>query len=167
MEDRYFFNFDKIAYVRAKRPDTCVLCAIRDGDPEVTDLSVYRDDLVIVTVNLYPYNPGHLLVFPSRHVEDLRHLEEGEERRMAEITRAALDALDQTHHPAGYNVGVNMGLVAGASIRHLHTHVIPRFPSELGIADLVGGKRVLVEDPRVTRKRLRAALESLEGRPTP
>ena len=77
---------------------------------------------------------------------------------MADTVRRLLDALDRTHKPQGYNIGYNMGLAAGASIRHLHVHVIPRYPSEIGIADLIGGKRVLVEDPRVTRDRVREAL---------
>jgi ATP adenylyltransferase len=156
----YFFNFEKMSYVQSERPTDCVLCGVRDHDSAVVDLTVYSDDLVIVTVNLYPYNPGHLLVFPARHVEDLRELSEDEEARMSRVIRRLLTVLDETHHPRGYNVGYNMGLVAGASIRHLHTHLIPRYPSELGIADLIGGKRVLVEDPRTTRDRLREALDS-------
>jgi ATP adenylyltransferase len=158
VEPGYFYNFDKMAYVQSERPRGCVLCAVRDHDEAVVDLTVHEDPLVIAAVNLYPYNPGHLLVFPVRHVEDVRHLRPDEEQRLTAVVRALLDVLDGTHHPQGYNIGYNMGLVAGASIRHLHIHIIPRYPSELGIADLVGGKRVLVEDPRVTRDRVRGAL---------
>ena len=158
MERSYFFNFDKMAYVQSRRPDGCVLCGVRDHDAGIVDLTVLSDDLVMVAVNLYPYNPGHLLVFPTRHVEDVRELSRAEENGMADTVRRLLDALDRTHKPQGYNIGYNMGLAAGASIRHLHVHVIPRYPSEIGIADLIGGKRVLVEDPRVTRDRVREAL---------
>jgi len=158
MENNYFFNFEKMAYVQSRRSAGCVLCGVRDHDSAVVDLTVYSDDLLVVTVNLYPYNPGHLLVFPTRHVEDIRELSVEEEQRTAQIIRRLLVVLDQTHKPQGYNIGYNMGLAAGASVRHLHTHVIPRYPSELGIADLIGGKRVLVEDPRVTRDRIREAL---------
>ncbi len=158
MERNYFFNFEKMAYVQSQRPAGCVLCGVRDHDSGIVDLTVSADELVMVAVNLYPYNPGHLLVFPTRHVEDVRELSRDEESGMSETVRRLLDALDRTHRPQGYNIGYNMGLAAGGSIRHLHVHVIPRYPSELGIADLIAGKRVLVEDPRVTRDRLRKAL---------
>jgi ATP adenylyltransferase len=121
----------------------------------VVDLSVFRDPLFIAAVNLYPYNPGHLLVFPVRHIIDLRELTPQEERRLTELIRYLLDICDRTIRPAGYNLGYNMGHPAGASIDHLHLHIIPRFPNETGIADLIAGKRVLIEDPSATAKRLR------------
>ena len=68
------------------------------------------------------------------------------------VTDLCLSVLDEAQRPSGYNIGFNMGLVAGASIDHLHLHIIPRYPRELGIAELLGGKRVLVQDPRMTRE---------------
>jgi ATP adenylyltransferase len=66
-----------------------------------------------------------------------------------------LNILDHTHNPKAYNIGYNMGLEAGASIKHLHLHIIPRYPHEIGIADLMAGKRVLVENPKDTVKKIR------------
>jgi ATP adenylyltransferase len=155
LERDYFFSFEKYAYIKEPRPKGCILCLIRDRDPSVVDLSVYRDELVVVTVNLYPYNPGHLLIYPSRHLLDLRSLTAEEARRLDALTRYMLDTADAVHKPVGYNIGYNMGHAAGASIEHLHLHLIPRYPHELGIADLIAGKRVLVEDPQETARRLR------------
>lgn len=155
----YFFNFEKLNYVSGKKPEGCILCLLRDGSEEVVNLTVYSDDSVMVSVNLYPYNPGHIMVFPRRHVEDLRECSLEEESRIWSVTRHALDLLDSTHNPAGYNVGYNMHPVAGASVRHLHLHIIPRYPNELGVADLLAGKRVLVESPTKTQERLREAFE--------
>lgn len=157
----YFFNFDKMDYVRGKRPAGCILCAIRDGRSMEPDLCVHRDPLFLVAVNLFPYNPGHLLVFPARHVEDLRALSADEALHLHRLQAHLLTILDRTHGPSGYNVGYNMGETAGGSIHHLHLHVIPRFPNETGIADLMAGKRILVEDPRVTARRLRGELAQL------
>ena len=156
----YFYNFDKMEYLLGRRPNGCILCLVRDRSPEVVDLSVYRDELFLVSVNLYPYNPGHLMVFPVRHLEDIREYTPEEERRLNELTRRLVTVLEATHHPTAFNIGYNMGPSAGASIDHLHLHIIPRYAREIGIADLVAGKRVLVEDPRVTRDRLCAALNS-------
>jgi len=167
-EGGYFFNFDKLAYVRGRHPAGCILCLARDGSPDVVDLSIWRDDLFVASVNLYPYNPGHLLIYPQRHVEDIRELTVEEERRMIGIQRWLLDLLDRACAPHAYNIGFNMGAAAGASINHLHLHIIPRYPKETGIADLIAGKRVLVEDPRETARHLRemAAREPYSSRPT-
>ncbi|MEE8441215.1 MAG: HIT domain-containing protein [Spirochaetia bacterium] len=154
----YFYNFDKMKYVRGPRPPGCILCLIRDKSPEVIDLTVYSDDLFTVTVNLYPYNPGHVMIFPNRHLMDVRSLTTAEDQRLSDLTRRFLDVLEGTHAPAGFNIGYNMGSSAGASIDHLHLHVIPRYPKEVGIADLLAGKRVLIEDPRVTQTRLIAGV---------
>jgi ATP adenylyltransferase len=157
----YFLNFEKYAYVKGPKPEGCILCLIRDRDPAVIDLSVYRDDLFVVTVNLYPYNPGHLLIFPVRHIMDVRSFTEEEERRLDNLVRYFLDIADKVHRPAGYNIGYNMGHTAGASIDHLHLHLIPRYPHETGIADLLAGKRVLVEEPSETARRIRELLDQV------
>lgn len=155
----YFFNFEKIAYLKGKRPEGCILCLVRDRDPAVTDLTVYREEDFTVCLNLYPYNPGHLLVFPHRHIADLRDLSPPEWLRLQEVLKMALDVLTAEYNPAGFNVGCNMGLSAGASIEHLHYHIIPRYPREIGIAELLAGKRVLVEHPLDTKERLMAAFK--------
>jgi ATP adenylyltransferase len=154
MAAEYFFNFDKLSYITGEKPDGCILCLIRDGDSRVVDLTVYRDGLFVVSVNLYPFNPGHLMIFPIRHVEDVRGFTTQEDTHFSRLNRFFLDLLDGVYHPMGYNLGYNMGLVAGASILHLHAHIIPRYSREIGLADLIAGKRVLVEDPRETQKRV-------------
>ncbi|HUX21609.1 MAG TPA: HIT domain-containing protein [Spirochaetia bacterium] len=153
----YFFNFEKIAYLKGDRPEGCILCLINSDSESVVNLTVYRDEYFSVSVNLYPYNPGHVMIFPRRHIEDVRELTPDEETALTRTQRRVLEILDRTHSPAGYNIGFNMGLVAGASISHLHLHIIPRYPREMGIADLIAGKRVLVEDPKVTAERIRTA----------
>ena len=77
----------------------------------------------------------------------------GEEVHLTALYKYLLNVLDKSYRPQGYNIGYKMGLAAGASIRHLHTHIIPRYPREIGLADLIAGKRVLVEDPRETQNR--------------
>jgi ATP adenylyltransferase len=150
----YFFNFEKLAYLRGPKKSGCILCSLRDGNPGVTDTVVHRGEHTAVSLNLYPYNPGHLLIFPLRHVEDIRDLSRDERGSLDAAADRALNILDSLYAPSGYNLGFNMGLEAGASIKHLHMHLIPRYPRELGIAELLGGKRVLVEDINRTRERL-------------
>ncbi len=155
----YFFNFQKMEYLRGKRPDGCILCLVRDRSPEAVDMSVHRTDSFIVSVNLYPYNPGHLLVFPNRHLSDIRDLTRDERIELDDLLDLSLSVLDSTHHAQGYNIGFNMGLPAGASIDHLHLHIIPRYQREIGIAELVSGMRVLVEDPLETKRIIKEAFD--------
>ncbi|MCX7025373.1 MAG: HIT domain-containing protein [Spirochaetes bacterium] len=150
----YFFNFDKISYLKGGRPDGCILCLIAEESVDVERLVVLATAAFVVSVNLYPYNPGHLIVFPKRHIRDLREFDRDERSELDGLVLRCLDALDRTHHPSGYNIGYNMGPAAGASIDHLHLHVIPRYPREIGIAELISGHRVLVEDPRTTQRLL-------------
>ncbi|MDR2144769.1 MAG: HIT domain-containing protein [Treponema sp.] len=151
----YFFNFEKLAYVTGKRPGGCILCHVRDESPGVRDTLIRKSPHTGLAVNLYPYNPGHLLLFPLRHVNDIRELSGEERRDMDDSLDMALEALDSLYGPAGYNIGYNMGAAAGASIEHLHLHIIPRYPREIGIAELLAGKRVLLEDIEETRKKLK------------
>lgn len=157
----YFFNFEKMAYLKGHRPDACILCLLRERSSEVDDLTVYRNENMAVSLNLYPYNPGHLLVFPLRHIIDIREMKGDERASFDRVIDRSLQVLDAEYKPSGYNIGCNMGLCAGASIEHLHMHIIPRFAREIGIAELIAGKRVLVENPLDTRKRLEEAFNTM------
>jgi ATP adenylyltransferase len=157
----YFFNFDKLGYVRGARPEGCILCLVAAGSAEVDKLVVHESGSFFVSLNLYPYNPGHLLVFPRRHVVDIRELSVEERTELDALTDRCLEVLDETFQPSAYNIGYNMGLPAGASIEHLHLHIIPRYPREIGIAELIGGARVLVQDPRETQARLKESFDRL------
>lgn len=152
----YFFNFDKLGYLKGERPSGCILCLVTAGSPEVERLVVSDEGYFVVSLNLYPYNPGHLIIFPKRHVLDIRELSREERVELDATVDRSLAALDRAFKPSGYNIGYNMGLSAGASIDHLHLHIIPRYPREIGIAELIGGTRVLVQHPLETLERLRS-----------
>ncbi len=159
----YFFNFEKLSYVTGKKPDGCILCLIRDNSPDVVNLTVYESELFMVSINLYPFNPGHLMIFPRRHAVDIRDLSSVENHELSRLVNQTLSVLDQLYNPAGYNIGYNMGAAAGASIDHIHMHIIPRYQRELGMADLLAGRRVLVESPVDSTTRVRAAFQELYG----
>jgi len=153
----YLFNFDKLDYLRGSKPEGCILCLVSSRSDEVERMVVHESPAFVVSLNLYPYNPGHLIVFPKRHVLDVRELTPEERTELDGLVRDSLDVLDREMKPAGYNIGYNMGLSAGASIEHLHLHIIPRYPREIGIVELISGSRVLVQHPRETQERLSAA----------
>ena len=156
MRDNIFVP-NKLAYIKGEaRPDVeCILCAIIQGDDRVNRLDVHHAELFTVSLNLYPYTPGHLLIFPNRHIIDIRTLTQEETSELHNLQCRCLEVLDETYQPCGYNVGFNIGTASGASIPHLHSHVVPRYPRELGFMDVIGGARIIVEDPNVTQQKLR------------
>ena len=163
MERRYLFNTEKIHYVRGAKPDVeCILCAIRDNDPAVKNLTVYEGRLSIVALNLYPFNPGHLMIFPRRHITGVIDMTGEEAMDMHRLLSGSIRILDEELSPSGYNVGYNLGGGSGASIPHLHQHVVPRYNNETGFLDVLSGTRVIVSDPVKVMERLAVRFSSLE-----
>ncbi|MFH1859469.1 MAG: HIT domain-containing protein [bacterium] len=145
-------------YLLGEKPKvSCILCAVRDRDEKVVQLDVYRSKDIIISLNLYPYNPGHVMIFPNRHIKDIRELNTEETFQIQSLTIKTLDVLDRLYSPHGYNIGYNMGNIAGASIEHLHLHIVPRYKNELGFVDILSNSKIIVEDPRKTLERLREA----------
>jgi ATP adenylyltransferase len=132
--------------------DGCPFCEI----PKMTDedgLIVARGRLVYSVLNLYPYNSGHLMVVPYRHVADYTELDEAEYDELAKLTRRSLTALRKASGAQGFNVGMNLGHVAGAGIAaHLHQHVVPRWGGDTNFMPVVGRTKVLPQLLRDTRK---------------
>lgn len=150
----------KRLYVRGRRPAVdCILCAVLRCDERVSSLLVTEDRHVFVTLNLYPYNPGHVMIVPRRHIIDPRERTEAERRAMDRWTDRLLAALDRMYAPAGYNIGYNIGAAGGASLEHLHIHIVPRFRNEIGFIDVIGGARVHVDDPSEALVQLRTELK--------
>jgi len=144
----YLFNTEKLNYVKGDKPDVeCILCAIRDRSQKIESLEVFRNDLVMVSANLYPFNPGHLMIFPLRHIQHITELTSAEAAAMHELLARACHILDEEFAPSGYNIGYNIGEGSGASIPHLHQHIVPRYLNEVGFLDVLGGARIVVSDP--------------------
>lgn len=161
----HLFNTDKIAYVKGERPDVpCILCAIAARDPRLELLEVLRTGLCMVSMNLFPFNTGHLMIFPLRHVEDFEGLNVEEVVEMHRLTALMVSAIKDEFAPTGFNIGWNIGKAGGASIAHLHQHVVPRYENELGFLDVLAGTRVVVVDPREALGRLKERVAGMEGR---
>nr|MDO8113294.1 HIT domain-containing protein [Candidatus Sigynarchaeota archaeon] len=139
------FARGKSAYVTGKKADVpCILCAIRDGAKEIESRKLYQDAILFVILNAYPFNPGHLMIMPCRHVERWRDLTQDETVKIAEFIKKSQDVLEREFGCTSFNFGVNEGPFSGASIAHLHVQVIPRFKSELGFIDVVGKTRAMI-----------------------
>jgi ATP adenylyltransferase len=126
--------------------------------PDEEGLIVGRGEVAFVVLNLYPYNSGHVLVCPYRHVADYTDLTQAEVAEVAELTRTAMRVLREVMAPQGFNLGMNQGDVAGAGIAaHLHQHLVPRWAGDSNFLPIVGRSRALPELLSDTRARLAAA----------
>ena len=132
-----------------------------DRAPKLSDedgLIVARGTLVYAVLNLYPYNAGHVLVVPYRHVADYTELTLDETAEFAEFTKRAVRALRQASGAQGFNIGINLGSAAGAGIAaHLHQHVVPRWGGDTNFMPVTGRTRVLPQLLADTRKLLAEA----------
>ncbi len=148
---------NKLSYVKGHRSGgDCILCEVQRGrDDNLERLLVYGGKRVFVTLNLYPYNPGHLMVVPRRHVEDVRKLEQAEVLELHAVQGLCMEVLDAEYTPSGYNLGFNVGKGSGASISHVHLHIVPRHRNEVGFFDVLSDARVIVEHPQHSLERLR------------
>lgn len=134
----------RMAYVSgADAPAGCPFC-LAPGLPEEQSLVVARGEVVYAVLNLYPYNPGHVLVCPYRHVADYTELTEAETAEVAAFTRTAMRVIRAVSSPHGFNLGMNQGAVAGAGIAaHLHQHVVPRWGGDANFMPVIGRTKIL------------------------
>ncbi len=153
------FAQGKAAYVTGRKASVpCILCAIRDGAKEIESKKLYQDGTVFVILNVYPFNPGHLMIMPCRHIERWRDLTQEEMVKIAEFIKKTQILLENEFGCTSFNFGVNEGAFSGASISHLHVQVIPRFKSELGFIDVVGKTRAVIYTLDQTYEKLKGKL---------
>jgi ATP adenylyltransferase len=134
------------------RPVGCPFCLAPGLAPDES-LVVVRGDAAYVVLNLYPYNPGHLLVCPYRHVADYTALTDAETAAVATLTQQAMRVVRQVSGAHGFNLGMNQGAVAGAGVAaHLHQHVVPRWGGDTNFMPVVGRTKVLPQLLTDTRK---------------
>ena len=146
------------------RDGGCVFCVALAGAEEAAGDSpiVARADTCFVIVNLYPYNNGHLMVVPNRHIASLAEATAAELGDLMTMAQRAEIALGEAYRPHGLNVGINLGRPAGAGIPgHLHLHVVPRWDGDTNFMTVVGATRVVPETPPRTRDRLVPIFERL------
>ena len=140
--------------------DVCVFC--NTSEPGRDELILVRGRVSFVILNRYPYNSGHLMVVPNRHVPSLASMSAEEQAELVKLTRHAEIALAEVYAPHGINMGINLGKPAGAGVLdHLHMHVVPRWNGDTNFMTVVGEVRVLSEDLSQTATKLRPIFERL------
>ena len=137
--------------------DGCVFCGAAGGD-EVERLVVHRSARAIVLLNKFPYASGHLMVAPIRHVGEYAELDDAEVLELHRLASAGMGALADVYAPQGYNLGWNLGRIAGAGVvDHVHLHVVPRWAGDTNFMPVLADVKVLPEHLEQTRQKLRDA----------
>ena len=138
----------------------CIFC--NTAQPGRDELILLHGRLTYVILNLYPYNNGHLMIVPDRHVATLEASTPEERVELMRFTRHAEMALTEAYAPQGINIGINLGRPAGAGVAdHLHVHLVPRWNGDTNFMTVIGNVRVLPEDLGATARKLRPIFERL------
>lgn len=146
-------------YIRGKKPDGCIFCKSSLRSDEFV---LFEGKTCFVMMNRYPYSCGHLMVIPDRHLSNVHDLTPDEKLEMFNLLDLSVRVLDETMKPGGFNIGINLGKVAGAGVDdHLHAHVVPRWSGDTNFMTVVGESRVVSEDLTETRNNLLPFFEML------
>jgi ATP adenylyltransferase len=134
----------------------CLFCRLRRSKNDDKDLILSRTELGMVVMNRYPYNNGHLMVAPNRHVAEPEQLSDKETLELVRLIQKSLAVLRAELSPKGFNVGMNLGRVAGAGVfGHLHVHIVPRWLGDANYMPLIGETKVISEHLSETYRRLK------------
>lgn len=126
--------------------EECVFCNLVAAGDDAARYILYRSGLTIVVLNKYPYTSGHLMLAPMRHIGDPCQANPDELREMMELSSAAIGIIRQVYKPHGFNLGMNIGRIAGAGVEHhFHMHVVPRWSGDTSFFSILGDARVLPE----------------------
>lgn len=157
----------RMEYIKGERPGECIFCmAIGAIDKDwAENLLLYKGRRSSVILNKYPYNNGHLMVFPNKHVRELSSLNQEETLDIFSLLKDSIDIVRKAMKPGGFNVGINLGKCAGAGIEgHLHIHLVPRWEHDTNFMPIIGEVKVISEHLKNTYDELSPFFRGLEGR---
>lgn len=145
-------------FIQSKH-DNCIFCSLPAEKDDKNALILLRGESSFIIMNRYPYNSGHLMVAPYRHISNLSQLKRAELVEMMKMINMACEALEREYRAEGFNIGANIGKVAGAGYEHLHIHVVPRWKGDTNYMPVIAETKVLPENLEKTYSRLKKVLE--------
>jgi ATP adenylyltransferase len=164
-EDRSIFMHHifapwRIEYIKGEKYEGCIFCDFPRENNDEERLILYRGEYSFIIMNNYPYNPGHVMVAPYRHVSPLEELTDEETLDMMNNTKMIIKAIKSTMNPDGFNLGINLGRIAGAGIEdHIHFHVVPRWDGDTNFMPVLADVKVIPQAIEETYEQLRKALK--------
>ncbi len=136
----------RMEYILSSKPQGCIFCDKPQQETDRENFILYRGETCFVIMNYYPYNNGHLMVVPYRHVSNLEALSETEQKELMQLLTTANSVIKESMNPEGLNIGMNLGKVAGAGIDdHLHFHIVPRWNGDTNFMPVFGHTKVVAQ----------------------
>jgi len=146
----------RIRYIATPKHEGCIFCDLPKKNEDEKNLILYRGEMSFVMMNNYPYNPGHVMISPYRHVGEFEDLERDEMAEMMLLTQKSVRVIKEAMKPDGFNIGINLGKVAGAGIAdHIHIHVVPRWEGDTNFMPVIGDVKVIPEAVEESYKKLK------------
>ncbi len=146
----------RIKYIQMAKIEGCILCDKPKENNDTLNYILYRGKKNFIIMNSYPYNAGHLMIAPYRHIANLEELTDEELHEHFEIVSRSIKLLKQVFKPDGFNLGINMGKVAGAGINdHIHTHIVPRWQGDTSFMPVLSDVKIINEALTETYEKLK------------
>lgn len=147
----------RMSYIKkASEVSECVFCTAATSEDEESSLIIARTQYSLAMLNAYPYNTAHIMIAPKRHVPRIELLNDYEVLDLFSLAKAVIRAIDEEYKPEGFNIGMNIGKVAGAGIEsHIHIHIVPRWLGDTNFMPVIAYTKVMPEDLGTTLTRLK------------
>jgi ATP adenylyltransferase len=156
--DRIFAPW-RIKYIKAPKTDDCIFCTAFEKEKEII---IDSSEHALIMMNIYPYNPGHVLIAPIRHVAEFEELTTAELNEITVFMQKSIRAIKNAMHPDGFNVGINLGTVAGAGFKdHVHVHIVPRWTGDTHFMPVFSDTKVISEAIEETYKQIKKEYDRL------
>jgi ATP adenylyltransferase len=153
----------RIRYILAPKPKDCVFCAAPKESRDRENLLLYRGETCYIIMNRNPYNPGHVMVCPYRHIPSVEDLTDEEMMESMKLVNLSIKAIRKSMSPDGFNVGINIGKVAGAGIAaHLHIHIVPRWDGDTSFMPVLADVQIVPEALEETYDKIKSAIEEIQ-----
>jgi ATP adenylyltransferase len=155
----------RLPYILSVKDPGCIFCRMLETANDRAELILLRSSRAFLVLNRYPYNNGHLMAVPYRHVDSVDKLDPDELSDLMAMTALGVRALRHAMHPDGYNIGINQGVVAGAGVAdHVHQHVVPRWGGDTNFMSVLGETRLIPQELDDTYTQMQQALADITGK---
>lgn len=162
--EQYLWSPKREEYEGIEIPEDidCIFCAQAEGDDRVTKIDVFEDDFLMVVLNIFPYNTGHLMVVPKEHVNSIAELGGEDRNRLFKMVERVEQLQREVVEPAGIDIGINIGEAAGESIPHLHVQLVPIYEKDRGFMETSLDTKVMKKSLEQMQEEYRERVDELE-----